>query len=131
MNADQGDKPGPVSIGAAVSAPATDVPAPANDAKKAGGAEPPKPESRVVAIGDSDFVANYAIGIQGNRDLFMNSVSWLAQQENLIAIRPKDADDRRVTLTAQQQSMIFWLSLIGIPAIVLGAGMWTWSRRRQ
>jgi ABC-type uncharacterized transport system involved in gliding motility auxiliary subunit len=131
MNADQGDKPGPVSIGAASAAPATDVPAPANDATKAGGAEPPKPESRVVAIGDSDFVANYAIGIQGNRDLFMNSVSWLAQQENLIAIRPKEADDRRVTLTAQQQTMIFWLSIIGIPAIVLGAGVWTWSRRRQ
>ena len=29
-------------------------------------------------------------GIEGNRDLFMNTVNWLAQQESLIAIRPKE-----------------------------------------
>ena len=57
---------------------------------------------RVVVIGDSDFAANYAINIQGNRDLFMNIVGWLTQQENLIAIRPKEAGDSRLTLTADQ-----------------------------
>ena len=60
------------------------------------------PRSRVAVIGDSDFAANYALGIQGNRDLFMNTVNWLAQQENLIAIRPREAADRRLTLTAQR-----------------------------
>ena len=50
----------------------------------------PKPETRVVVIGDSDFAANAALGIQGNRDLFMNIVGWLSQQENLISIRPKE-----------------------------------------
>ena len=49
----------------------------------------PKPETRVAAIGDSDFAANAYVGIEGNRDLFMNTVNWLAQQENLIAIRPQ------------------------------------------
>ena len=32
---------------------------------------------------------------QGNRDLFLNTVNWLAQQENLISIRPRDPQDRR------------------------------------
>jgi ABC-type uncharacterized transport system involved in gliding motility auxiliary subunit len=81
-------------------------------------------------VGDSDFAANYAVGIQGNRDLFLNIVSWLAQQENLIAIRPTEASDRRITLTAMEQTGIFWLSLLVIPAAVLGAGVYTWSRRR-
>ena len=36
----------------------------------------------------------------GNRDLFMNTIGWLSQQENLISIRPKEPDDRRVTMTA-------------------------------
>ena len=62
--------------------------------------EAPKPETRVAAIGDSDFAANAYLGIEGNRDLFMNTVNWLAQQENLIAIRPREAADRRITLTA-------------------------------
>ena len=78
-------------------------------------ADAPKPETRVVVVGDSDFAANGVLGIQGNRDLFMNTVGWLSQQENLISIRPKEADDRRITLTATQQTNIAWLSLLIIP----------------
>ena len=84
----------------------------------------------LAVIGDSDFAANSYLGIQGNKDLFVNTVNWLAQQENLIAIRPKEASDRRVTLTAGQQSGIFWLALLLIPVAALGAGVYTWSRRR-
>jgi len=120
----KGDKKGPVSIAAAVSAAVT-----APDAKAAD-ATAPKPETRVAVVGDSDFAANSGLGIQGNRDLFMNIVGWLSQQENLISIRPKEADDRRITLTATQQSNIIWLSLLIIPACIFGTGVYTWWRRR-
>jgi ABC-type uncharacterized transport system involved in gliding motility auxiliary subunit len=127
FNADQGDKQGPVALGAAVSAPAAEAPAPPS-----GNATPdaPKPESRIVALGDSDFAANNAVGIQGNQDFFLNAVNWLAQQENLIAIRPKEAQDRRITLTATQQQNIWLLSIFIIPGLVLGAGAYTWWKRR-
>lgn len=138
MEADKGDKPGPIAIGAAVAAVApdaekadtakTDAAHGADPAKAAD--EPKKPETRVAVIGDSDFAANAYLGIQGNKDLFVNAVNWLAQQENLISIRPKDASDRRVTLTAGQQSGIFWLSLLLLPALALGAGVVTWARRK-
>src|SRR5206468_7942670 len=96
---DKGDKPGPVSLAAAVSATAADAPAPSTAAgdSPAKASDAPKPESRIVVFGDSDFVTNGYLGIPGNRDLFLNSVNWLAQQENLIAIRPKDPEDRRVS----------------------------------
>ena len=135
MELDKGDRTGPISLGAAVAAPAP-------DAEKAAAAEPApkpgqekkddakKPETRVAVIGDSDFAANSYLGIQGNKDLFVNTVNWLAQQENLIAIRPKEASDRRVTLTSGQQTGIFWLALLLIPVAALGAGVYTWSRRR-
>ena len=61
----------------------------------------------------------------GNRDLFMNTIGWLSQQENLISIRPKEADDRRITLTATQESNIFWLSLLIIPGFIFAAGVST------
>ena len=83
-----------------------------------------------MVVGDSDFAANGGLGIQGNRDLFMNTVGWLSQQENLISIRPKEADDRRITLTATQQTNIAWLSLLIIPGFVFGTGVYTWWRRR-
>jgi ABC-type uncharacterized transport system involved in gliding motility auxiliary subunit len=135
LNADRGDKPGPISLGAAVSAPATDAPAKPAEAKPdqpAGAAtpEPPKPESRIVVIGDSDFASNGILGVQGNRDFFLNSVNWLAQQENLIAIRPREPEDRRLTLTADDQSRIFLLSIFIVPGLVFAAGIYSWYGRR-
>src|SRR5207245_2311051 len=84
-------------IASAVTAAATPAAPP-----KPGEADAPKPETRVAVFGDSDFAANGGLGIQGNRDLFMNTVGWLSQQENLISIRPKEADDRRITLRVTQ-----------------------------
>jgi gliding motility-associatede transport system auxiliary component len=120
----KGDKKGPVGLAAAVSAPLANTPA----AKP--GEDAPKPETRVVVFGDSDFAENGVLGVQGNRDLFMNTVGWLSQQENLISIRPKEADDRRVTLTATWQNNITILSLLVIPGLVFASGVYNWWRRR-
>ena len=125
MNPEKGDKQGPISIAVATSAAAQ------GDAAAKKPDEGEKPETRVVAIGDSDFATNAALGIQGNRDLFMNTVNWLAQQENLIAIRPKDAADRRLTITAEQMTILTWMSIVFIPAAVLGTGILAWWRRRE
>jgi ABC-type uncharacterized transport system involved in gliding motility auxiliary subunit len=122
----EGDKRGPVTIAAAVSAPVT----PADGSKPPETPDAPKPETRVVVFGDSDFAANAYLGFSGNRDLFMNTMGWLSQQENLISIRPKHADDRRLTLTAAQQNNILWLSLLIIPGFVFGTGVYSWWRRR-
>ncbi len=130
LNEAKGDKKGPVSIGAAVSMPvnsATPAPPPALSPEKA---DAPKPESRVVVVGDSDFATNSVLGIQGNSDMFMNIVNWLAQQENFIAIRPRQAEDRRITLTADQQRRITWLSLLIVPGLIIGSGVYSWWRRR-
>ncbi len=128
-----GDIPGPVSVAVAVSAPVAPRD-PAED-RPEGEQDPdtepqPTPEARMVAVGDSDFATNAYLGIEGNRDLFMNMVSWLAQQEGLISIRPRDASDRRITLTATQTTSIFWLSIVVLPAAVLSAGVYAWWRRR-
>ena len=129
MDAAKGDRPGPVVLAAAVSA--AGAAAPAEGAKPGDATESgSKPETRVVVFGDSDFATNAGLGIQGNRDLFMNTVGWLAQQENLIAIRPKDPADRRLTLTAAQQTNLLWLSLLLVPGAIVGAGIFSWTRRR-
>jgi ABC-type uncharacterized transport system involved in gliding motility auxiliary subunit len=118
------DKSGPISIAAAVSAPATPEKEPAPEG------EAPKPETRVAVYGDSDFAANALLRAGGNRDLFMNTIGWLSQQENLISIRPKEASDRRLTMTAAQQSNVTWFSLLVVPALIFGTGVYSWWRRR-
>lgn len=138
LDENAGDKRGPISIAAAVSADAPEQPPaaaatePAKDeaSPATAPAEAPKRQSRVAVFGDSDFAANGVLGISGNRDLFLNTVNWLAQQENLIAIRPREAEDRRVTLTAERQRFTFYLSVLAIPALIIFAGVATWWRRR-
>jgi ABC-type uncharacterized transport system involved in gliding motility auxiliary subunit len=127
MDEASGDKVGPVPLGAVVSS-ASEPPA-ANPSKPATG-ETLKPETRVVVLGDSDFPSNAYAGVPGNMNFFANAISWLAQQENLIAIRPTEAQDRRVTMTASQQTGVFWASIVVMPALVFLAGIYTWWRRR-
>ena len=128
------DKEGPITLAAAVGVDAPGAPKPAPPPPPAPGqpaAEPPRvPQTRVVIVGDSDFAANGVLGTQGNRDFFLNAVNWAAQQENLIAIRPRQAGDRRVTMTEDQQRRVLYLSVVGLPLIVAALGVWTWSRRR-
>ena len=84
----------------------------------------------MVVIGDSDFVANAGLGIQGNRDLFMSAINWRPRQENLIAVRPRQPEDRRLTMTSEQQYSVMALSLLVIPGLVFATGFYTWWRRR-
>ena len=144
-----GDVPGPVPIAAAVSLVIDDeagdddgaelVDGGEEGAAEAGGEEDPdsEPESgatveaRLAVFGDSDFASNGAVGIQGNSDLALNAINWLAEQDNLIAIRPREPEDRRITLTADQQARINWLTLLMIPGAILGAGVYSWWSRRQ
>jgi ABC-type uncharacterized transport system involved in gliding motility auxiliary subunit len=124
---DKGDKGGPIALGAAVSAAATTTPPPADPAKPD---DTPKPETRMAVFGDSDFVSNAYLGIPGNKDLFLNTVNWLAHQENLISIRPRDPEDRRLSLTSDQLTRIFWLTVLIIPGLIILTGVQTWWRRR-
>jgi ABC-type uncharacterized transport system involved in gliding motility auxiliary subunit len=122
-----GDHKGPVTIGLTLSEDAKD--AAAIPSAKAG-STPGKPQTRIAVIGDSDFASNAAVGIQGNSDLFVNINNWLTQQEDLISIHPRDAGDRRISLTADQQRRIAWLSLLILPGLVLASGVWAWGQRR-
>ncbi|MCY4122735.1 MAG: Gldg family protein, partial [Acidobacteria bacterium] len=145
LNEDAGDVPGPVPIAAVVSQTIDEsesTPSGENadeDADEAGAAgeeetnaddDDPPLQARLAVFGDSDFASNSAVGIQGNRDLALNTINWLAQQENLIAIRPREPEDRRITLTADQQARVYWLSLVLLPGFIAGAGVYTWWNRR-
>jgi ABC-type uncharacterized transport system involved in gliding motility auxiliary subunit len=142
-----GDHRGPITIALSLSMDAPDAPPSAADAaspagsapggspaageKPAEGAKPPpKTQMRIMVVGDSDFASNYAAGIQGNADLFVNMNNWLTQQEDLISIHPRDAGVRRVTMTADQQRRLAWFSLLFIPGLILGSGVYTWWQRR-
>lgn len=87
-------------------------------------------QGRFVVVGCSGWVANYLLRFNGNRDLFLNMMNWLSSDEDLISIRPKDPEDRRLNMNRRQMSNIFYVSVIGIPLIIIAAGLSVWWRRR-
>ena len=88
-------------------------------------------KARLVVFGDSDFAANGYFGQQGNGNLFTNTVTWLAQDENFISIRPKNPEDRRLTMTEAQGRMVSYVSLLLLPLGILLTGVSVWMKRRK
>ena len=86
--------------------------------------------ARLAVFGNSAFAANAFLTQASNGDLFDNTVNWLAQDENLISIRPKTHTDRRVLFTRVQERLFFWFSLALVPGTVLVAGVVLWWKRR-
>jgi ABC-type uncharacterized transport system involved in gliding motility auxiliary subunit len=89
-----------------------------------------KDKARIVVYGTSNLVSNQFINLQGNRDFFLNTVSWLAEEEDQISIRPKDARQTPVFLSAQQAQAVFFLPVVVLPALVLAGGIAVVVRRR-
>jgi len=87
-------------------------------------------EGRFVVVGSSAWAANSFIGFNGNRDLAMNVMNWLASDEDLISIRPKDRDDRRITMTRGQLNWVGITSLGLLPLGIVITGVSVWWRRR-
>jgi len=87
-------------------------------------------KGRFVVAGSSGWAANNIIRFNGNRDLFLNMMNWLSSDEDLISIRPKEPEDRRISLNQRQMKTIFYSSVLAIPLLVVAGGLWVWWRRR-
>jgi ABC-type uncharacterized transport system involved in gliding motility auxiliary subunit len=87
-------------------------------------------QGRFVVTGSSGWVANNILRFNGNRDLFLNMMNWLSSDEDLISIRPKDPEDRRLSMTSAQMGMIRTVSQFLIPLVVIVAGIAVWWKRR-
>lgn len=90
-----------------------------------------KDKARVVLYGTANLAANQFINVQGNRDFFLNTVSWLAEEEDQISIRPKDTKSNPVFLTSQQAQAAFWLPVIILPSLAVAGGIVAVVRRRS
>lgn len=86
---------------------------------------------RIVVFGDSDFASNAYLGLSGNRDLILNTIGWLAEEEDLIAVRAKDPVSQPVILNMRQGRTVFWLPVVGLPVLVGCIGVFVLVHRRR
>jgi ABC-type uncharacterized transport system involved in gliding motility auxiliary subunit len=87
-------------------------------------------QGRFVVVGSSGWVANRFITFEGNGDLALNAVNWLSSDEDLISIRPKPPENRRVSMTQRQFNAVLVTSQFILPLIVVVAGFGVWWKRR-
>ena len=148
VSADDDERPGPLSLAVAltidVEEPAPGEPGELDDlgdpaeGSDEGSDSPDSPDSnaasegRAVIVGDSDFISDALAGAPvANLDLFLNMVNWITEDEDLISIRPREPEDRRIFMNQQQQKNVAYLSLLFIPALVLVTGTIVWWGRRE
>ena len=85
---------------------------------------------RFVVVGSSGFITNGMLGFQANRDLALNTINWLSSDEDLISIRPKAPEDRRLNVNQRQMNLFFYFDLIAIPLLTILGGVMLYLKRR-
>ena len=99
--------------------------------EKDGSAPKQSDKTRIVFIGDSDFASNLYFKSAGNGDLFLNVVSWLASDTELISIRPQEARSGSLLLAPAQGQILFFLPVVVLPVTLTAVGMMIWRRRKK
>lgn len=87
-------------------------------------------KTRIAVFGDSDFASDGYFKNQGNGGLFLNTMNWLAEEEDLISVRPHDPEDRRLNLTQKQSKVILYLGVILLPLVIFASGIVVYKKRK-
>lgn len=132
---DPEDRPGPLPVAAAATVDLRDgtEPAVADKSEAAAGDDAArKPtRARIVVVGTANLASNQFLGAQGNRDFFLNAVSWLAEREDEVSVRPREPRRHPIILTSAQSRVVFWLPVVVLPLAVLLVGIGVTIQRRR
>lgn len=91
----------------------------------------PNAQSAVLIVGNAAFATNGYLTYPGNTDFFLKAIAWLAQEEALVSLTPKDpAFHPFVPNPSQEQALVFFQVLF-LPLLTLFLGLSVWKRRRS
>ena len=113
---------GPLPYVVAVSTPVEET-AQAYRVRMRAGLPEPVGDPILIAMGDVDFASNAYFAWQGNGDLMLNAVNWLADQQELISITAKTVSNKRVLLSETQKALAFVLLVLLLPVLPAIAGV--------
>lgn len=123
------DIPGPVTIAAVAEIVNQDEPK--QDESVSDSSQKPKAIKSIITVfGDSDFASNTYFGIAGNGDLFLNTIHYLAEEQNLISIERRAKEGEPLVLTTSQMRLTFLISMIMMPFLVIVAATYVYMVRR-
>ncbi len=86
-------------------------------------------EFSAIISGDSDFLSNQLYAQYGDRDLAMNAISFLAKDEDLIAIHPKTPRATKLNILSSYKNYLAVFLILAPLAMLLTSGIIWWRRR--
>jgi ABC-type uncharacterized transport system involved in gliding motility auxiliary subunit len=87
-------------------------------------------EFQILVLGDADIFSNQLLYRNLNRDLLLNTVSFLAKEENMISISPKEVSVTSMQITETQFYLFIFGFIIPLPLILIITSGVLWYRRR-
>jgi hypothetical protein len=123
------------NLAAAVTRPVAGAPEPAKDEKPKDvkdkdkkDKKPEVPEMRAFVTADVDAFSDLVLtNVIGNQVLFVDAMRWLVGEESFSG-QVNNEEDVRIEHTKQQDLAWFYSTIFGVPALVLGVGLF--FRRR-
>ncbi|MBB5031947.1 GldG family protein [Prosthecobacter vanneervenii] len=85
--------------------------------------------SRMVVVANATLLDKQTM-LSISHDFVAAGVNWLMNREDFIGIPAKARHSYRIQLTDRQHELIFWITSITLPGIVLGLGLMIWASRR-
>jgi len=91
----------------------------------------PEPQARVVVIGCGNLLPIAMQGFDANRDIFMNSLTWIQDRPETISVRSKSLFMLPLRLNLVQLIIFGGLFIFIIPVAFFVIGFVTWLKRRH
>jgi ABC-type uncharacterized transport system involved in gliding motility auxiliary subunit len=112
------DSPGPITIAAAA-----DRSRVVSERKVA--------RTRLVVVGDVDFATPAIVHQAANQRFLVQTVGWLALDDDLIPLSSNLPEDRPLALTDARVAYARILGIAVVPGLLLVAGALVWATRRR
>jgi ABC-type uncharacterized transport system involved in gliding motility auxiliary subunit len=87
--------------------------------------------ARIALFGSLEMSSNSYLGASGNKDFVLNTVNYLAEEGDMIAIRPKDNSFEPIFLSKIQGRLLFIIPVIFMPLLVAAIGVLVFVRRKM
>ena len=91
----------------------------------------PQQDPAIVIVGNSSFASNAYLNYPGNTDFFLKTIAWLAKENQLVSIPPRQEAFRPFVPNPSQEQALLFFQVLFLPGLTLFLGYSVWQRRRR
>lgn len=86
-------------------------------------------KSKVILFGSSAFVSNQFQGQANNFNLFLNSVSWAADEKSILSLNRPELKGNLIYISDIHFNLVFYFSILLFPLLFFGLGTYFYRKK--